>query len=292
MTKRAGAVIDAHQHFWDPGAADYPWMVGEFEPLRSLHSPAELAPLLESAGVTATVAVQARQELDETRFLLETAAQTRWIAGVVGWVDLTDAALAETLAEIMEGPVGDRLVGVRHLVHDEADPEWLLRDDVSRGLGAVAEAGLAYDLLVRTRELPAANQVARRLPGLRFVVDHLAKPPVSAGTLEPWATLIGEIARLPNVVCKVSGLVTEADWASWKPTDLRPYIGRIVDIFGTKRLMFGSDWPVCTLAADYRQVLEVTIDILDDLVGDDLDWILARCSAETYRLDLGKDAES
>jgi L-fuconolactonase len=156
---------------------------------------------------------------------------------------------------------------------------------VLSGLGAVAEAGLTYDLLVRARELPAATEVARRLPGLRLVLDHLAKPSISTQQIPPWASAIGEIAGLPNVTCKVSGMVTEADWTAWRPADLAPYIGTALELFGADRLMWGSDWPVCTLAATYSQVYDVTTTILSDLVGDELGWILGGCAAATYGLE-------
>ena len=277
-------VLDAHQHFWDPWVADYPWMTGAYQPLHRAYGPSDLAPLLEKSGVTATIVVQARQDVAETHSLLEIAATTPWVAGVVGWVDLTSPAVAETIAAVRDGDHGDRLVGVRHLVHDEPDPEWLLREDVMRGLGVVAEAGLAYDLLVRGRELPAAKEVARRIPELRFVLDHLGKPPISTQETEPWASAIAEIAALPNVTCKVSGLVTEAKWSAWRPSDLMPYVGMAVDLFGAERLMWGSDWPVCTLAAAYSEVYEVTAEILADLVGDELGWVLGGCAAATYGL--------
>jgi L-fuconolactonase len=281
----ATTVIDAHHHFWNPETADYPWMTGAYQQLRRAYRPVDLAPLLADNGVTATIVVQARQDLDETHSLLEIAATTPWVAGVVGWFDLTSPNVAETIAEVRDGDHGDRLVGVRHLVHDEPDPEWLLRDDVLSGLGAVAEAGLTYDLLVRARELPAATEVARRLPGLRFVVDHLGKPSISTQQTERWASAIGEIAALPNVTCKVSGLVTEAEWSAWLPGDLVPYIGMAVELFGADRLMWGSDWPVCTLAASYSEVYEVTAEILSGLVGDELGWILGGCAVATYGLE-------
>jgi L-fucono-1,5-lactonase len=286
MSRGSSPIVDAHHHFWDPSLATYPWMTGTYEVLNRPYGPSDLAPNLEATGVTATIAVQARQELDETRFLLETAAATDWIAGVIGWVDLTAPTVTETIAEILEGRHGVKLVGIRHLVHDEADPDWLARDDVTRGLSAVASAGLAYDLLVRPRELPTATRVARSLPQLRFVVDHLAKPPVATGEIEPWASLMAEIAELPNVACKVSGLVTEADWDAWSPADLSRYIENVVEMFGPDRLMFGSDWPVCTLAADYTEVFEVTVEILSELVGDDLDLVLGECAREVYRLPM------
>ena len=279
-------VIDAHHHFWDPETADYPWMTGSHEPLRRAFGPSDLTPLLEAVGVTATIVVQARQELDETHSLLEMAAAAPWVSGVVGWVDITSADVAKTIAGIREGEHGSRLVGIRHLVHDEPDPEWLLRGDVLRGLSAVADSGLVYDLLVRARELPAATEVARRLPGLRLVLDHLAKPPISTRQTEPWATAVREIALLPNVACKLSGLVTEADWSSWHAADLMPYIAHAVEVFGSDRLMWGSDWPVCTLAASYSEVFETMVEILSDLVGDQLESVLGRCAASTYGLQL------
>jgi L-fuconolactonase len=281
----AAAVIDAHHHFWDPRTAVYPWMTGAYEPLRKAYGPSDLAPLLEDVGVTATIVVQARQELDETHSLLEMAAATPWVAGVVGWVDVSRADVEETIAGIREGEHGKWLVGIRHLVHDEPDPEWLLRDDVLRGLSGVAEAGLVYDLLVRTRELPAATEVARRLPGLRFALDHLAKPPIATRQTESWATAVREIAVLPNVTCKVSGLVTEADWSSWSAADLAPYMAHAVNVFGPARLMWGSDWPVCTLAATYSEVYETAVEILSDLVGDELESTLGGCAAMTYGLE-------
>jgi L-fuconolactonase len=279
-------IIDAHQHFWDPAAAHYPWMTGAYEPLRRAYRPSDLAPLLDATGVTGTIAVQARQDLAETSSLLDAAAATTWIVGVVGWVDLTSADVAETIAAIRRGGNGGRLVGIRHLVHDEADPEWLLRDDVVHGLAAVAEAGLVYDLLVRTRELPAATEVARRLPDLRFVIDHLAKPPIAVQAIEPWASAIAEIAELGNVACKVSGLVTEADWSSWRPAHLAPYVETAVKLFGAERLMFGSDWPVSTLAGGYAEVFEATVDILSKLMGDDVEWVLGRCAAAIYGVEV------
>jgi L-fuconolactonase len=279
-------VIDAHHHLWDPDKADYPWMTGPYEPLRRAYGPAELAPLLRETAVTGTIVVQARQSLAETTYLLDTAADTEWIIGVVGWVDLTSPDVAETIAAIREGRNGHLLVGIRHLVHDEPNPQWLLGTDVQRGLAAVAEAGLVYDLLVRTRELPAATEIARRLPNLRLALNHIAKPLIATGQTQPWATAIGQIAGLANVTCKVSGMVTEADWSSWTPADLVPYIETVVELFGPERLMFGSDWPVSTLAASYSRVFDTTMQILSESVGEDLEWVRWRCAAGTYGVNV------
>jgi L-fuconolactonase len=276
-------LIDAHQHFWDPGEG-YPWMTGSFAPLRRPFGPPDLKPELDLCGIDATVLVQSRNDIDETNRLLGMALETDWIAGVVGWVDLTDPGVSDTIALIRASVGGRYLVGVRHLVHDEADPDWLLRSDVNRGLQAVEKADLAYDLLVRSRELPAALEVARRFPGLRLVVDHLAKPPIRTGEIESWASLVDGFRHLDNVVCKVSGLATEADWASWQPRDLRPYVAEALDVFGSDRLLFGSDWPVCLLAATYEQVFETAMGILRDLTGKEPNADLSDCAVRTYRL--------
>jgi L-fuconolactonase len=260
-------------------------MTGNHEPLSRPYGPSDLEPLITSVGVNGTVVVQARQELAETAALLDFAANTEWIRGVVGWVDLTSPEVNQTIDGILRGTGGTWLVGFRHVVHDEPNPNWLIRDDVCRGLEAVAESGLTFDLLVRTRELPAAVTAAKRFPDLRFVVDHLAKPPVSTGGRGDWSRAIREIAVLPNVSCKVSGLVTEADWSSWTEADLTPYVATVLQEFGADRMMWGSDWPVCTLVATYSEVYESSVRILDELVGDKLPWVLGGCATETYRLD-------
>ncbi len=250
-------IVDAHHHLWDPALAEYPWMTDEVAPIRRRFGPEDLEPLLHEHGVAGTVLVQARGSLDETRTLLEIADATAFVLGVVGWVDLADPGVADVLAGL-----AGKLVGVRHQVHDEADPGWLLRPDVQRGVAAVGEAELAYDLLVRTRELPAALETARAHPRVRFVVDHLAKPPLRDGATDEWARGLAALAELPNVSCKLSGLVTEADWSSWSSDELVPYLRRALDWFGRERCMFGSDWPVCLLAADYGTVLSLVVEAL------------------------------
>ena len=277
-------IVDSHHHFWDPARADYPWMTDELAKVRRPYGPADLEPLLRQAGVKRTVVVQARHDLAETRELLQLAAGSDFVAGVVGWVDLTDAGVAGTLEELRAAPGGGKLVGVRHQVHDEEDPAWLLRPDVQRGLTAVGEAGLAYDLLVRTRELPAAVTAAGLHPDLRMVVDHLAKPPIATGDVEGWAAAMAPLAALHNVCCKLSGLVTEADWSAWKPEDLAPYVRRALSWFGAERCMFGSDWPVCELAASYGQVLQALTLALDDLDGRSKAAVLGETAVSFYRL--------
>jgi L-fuconolactonase len=278
-------VIDAHHHLWDPEQAEYPWMTGRFAALRRRYGVEDLAPLLAATGVEATVAVQARHELAETRSLLAAAAMPGSpIAGVVGWVDLTDPEVADELSSLRAEPGGKRLVGIRHQVHDEPDPEWLLRSDVLHGLAAVEAAGLAFDLLVRSRELPAALAVVRRFGGLTFVVDHLAKPSIANGECEPWASRLRPFGAEANVVAKLSGLVTEADWATWRPGDLVPYVAHALDVFGPERLLFGSDWPVCLLAGSYTDVVDAARAAVDGLTTKERHAIFAANAVRTYRL--------
>jgi L-fuconolactonase len=277
-------VVDSHHHFWDPTRADYPWMTDALARVRRPFEPADLLPHLVDAGVDATVLVQTRSSADETREFLATAARTSFVAGVVGWVDLTSPSVADDIAGLRDAQGGARLVGIRHQVHDEADPGWLGRDDVRRGLRAVAAAELAYDLLVRARELPAAIDVARALPNLSFIVDHAAKPPIVAHELEPWASLVREIATLPNVSCKVSGLITEADWTKWTVEDIRPYFDHVISAFGPARVMFGSDWPVCLLAAEYAAVVDVARRLSAGLTPTESARLFGGTAIEVYRL--------
>jgi L-fucono-1,5-lactonase len=258
-------IVDSHQHFWDLERFDYPWLTDDLRAIRRTYGPTDLEPLLAECGVDRSVVVQATSSVNETRYLLEIAARTPFVSGVVGWVDVADPGVGAVIADLRNAEGGHCLVGVRHQVHDEADPDWLLRDEVQRGLRELAGAGLAYDLLVRARELPAALETARAQPGLRLVIDHIAKPPILERGLEEWARAMAPFAGLDNVYCKLSGMVTEAGWTTWKPGDLVPYVERVLDWFGEDRLMFGSDWPVCLLAASYREVMEALEDALGSL---------------------------
>lgn len=278
-------VVDAHHHFWTPSRHDYSWMSGaDMDPIRRSFGPSDLRPLLESSGVDSTVLVQAAPSLAETRDILDIAERTRFVAGVVGWVDLTDAAVGDTLAELNSQPNGKHLVGIRHLVHDEKDPQWLLRPDVQRGLAAVREAGLAYDILVRVRELPAALATAKAFPDMRLVIDHIAKPPIASGKIEPWASRMEPFRLLTHVSCKLSGMITEANWASWTPEDLKPYVARVVDIFGADRVMFGSDWPVCLLAGSYGAVKGALEDALPPLSSEERAEVFGGNASRFYGL--------
>lgn len=250
--------VDSHHHVWDPSVRPMPWLAADgLEPLRRSFGVQELAAQAAAAGVTATVVVQTVSDLEETREMLALAAGSGLVAGVVGWVDLTSPQVADTLGALRAGPGGEHLVGIRHQVHDEPDPDWLRRPDVRRGLSAVAEAGLVYDLLTFPIHLSAAIDTVAELPSdARFVLDHFSKPPIAAGELEPWASDLRDLAAHPNVSCKLSGMVTEADWGSWSVDDLSPYATRVLELFGPERVMFGSDWPVCLLAARYARVVD------------------------------------
>ena len=256
-------MIDAHHHLWDPSRRSYPWMTGAaLDPIRHPYTVDDLRAVTKTAGVHATVLVQTVSSLEETEEFLATARDEPLIAGVVGWVDLTAPDVAAQLALLAElGP----LVGIRHQVEGEPDHEWLLRPDVLRGLAAVGAAGLAYDLLVTPAQLPAAASVAARLPELKFVLDHAGKPPIAAGEWEPWAGAVAALAERENVHCKLSGLVTEADWAAWQVGHLQRYVGHVLDSFGPERLLFGSDWPVCELAASYEVVVDTAVELTGSL---------------------------
>ena len=216
--------------------------------------------------------------------MLALAATSDLIAGVVGWADLTAAGLADRIAELSNGPGGNKLVGLRHQVQSEPDPRWLTRADVLRGLAAVAGAGLVYDLVITAGQLPAAARAAAAVPGLLFVLDHLGKPAIASGSAQPWERDLRRLAALPNTACKLSGLVTEADWTRWQVADLRPYAEVALDAFGPGRMMFGSDWPVCTLAASYGEVLQTARDLTGHLSDAEREAIFAGTATRVYRL--------
>lgn len=245
--------IDAHQHFWSYSPAEYSWIQPEW-PIRRDFMPENLGPLLKRCGVEGSVAVQARQSLEESRWLLKLADHSPEIKGVVGWVDLRAANVEEQLRECAAHP---KFVGVRHVVQDEPDDEFMLREDFLRGIGKLRSFDLAYDILIFPRQLPAAIELVRRFPDQRFVLDHIAKPAIRDNVVSPWGELIRELAAAPNVMCKVSGMVTEARWKDWRGSDFTPYLDLVFEAFGPDRLMFGSDWPVCLLAADYVQVYDL-----------------------------------
>lgn len=281
-------VIDSHHHLWDTSRRTFEWLAN-LPQINKPFLPEDMRPLLKAAGVDATVLVQTITDLDETREFLQFAANTDFIAGVVGWADLTAPDIDVILEDLKRGPNGQYLVGIRHLVHDEDNPDWLLREDVQHGLDALANAGLVFDVLVRPRELPSAITIARDFPHLKMVIDHIAKPPIASGELEPWASQMREFAALEHVACKLSGMVTEADHKHWTPEDLKPFVSTVVEIFGPDRLMYGSDWPVCLLAASYTEVigaLRTVLTELDVLTPDSEAAIFGNTAIRWYGLDL------
>jgi L-fuconolactonase len=273
--------IDAHQHFWQYDREEYGWINDEMAVLRRDFLPADLKPLLAAAGFGGCVAVQARQTLEETRWLLELADRNDFIRGVVGWVDLRSAALPDQLAEFTRRP---KFVGVRHIVQAEPDDAFVLRADFQRGIAQLAQYGLAYDILIYPRQLRAAIQFVEAFPEQRFVLDHIAKPLIAQGTIEPWNTHIRALAQFPNVWCKVSGMVTEARWKDWRAEDFRPYLDTVFEAFASRRILIGSDWPVCTVAADYSRSLGIVTDYIAQFPREQQDAILGGNCAAFYRL--------
>ena len=278
-------IVDAHHHLWDLDVRDQDWITGiDLVPLRRNFLFSDYQPLADAYGITSSVVVQTVTVPGETPELLALAAGRDLIAGVVGWTDLTAPDVADRIAALAELPGGSKLVGLRHQVQSEPDPDWLLRPDVLRGLAAVARAGLVYDLVITAGQLAAAARAAAAVPDLTFVLDHLGKPPIASGRTEPWTADLRRLAALPNTSAKLSGLVTEADWHQWKVADLRPYADTALDAFGPGRLMSGSDWPVCTLAASYGDVLAAARDLTADLSPAEREAVFSGTATTVYGL--------
>ena len=252
--------IDSHQHFWTYNPARHGWIDDNMGVLKRDFLPEELAGELDAAKIGASIAVQADESEQETWFLLDLATRSRSIAGVVGWIDLASPAIDERLRFFSQF---EKLCGFRHVVQSEPDDRFVVQPDFMRGISRLQEFGFTYDILIYPRQLPAAIELVGKFPGQRFVVDHLAKPEIKTKNIATWARHLGDIARSANVYCKLSGLVTEADWRRWTPTDFDPYLEVVFEAFGADRLMFGSDWPVCLLAASYQQVKQIVEEYLD-----------------------------
>lgn len=272
--------IDAHQHFWKYSLEEYGWIGDGMDVIRRDFGPRELEPLLKANGFEGSVAVQARQHLGETEYLLKLADEHPAVRGVVGWVDLRSADAEAQLDRFREHP---KLVGVRHIVQDEPDDRFLMGEDFLRGLSLLGD--LTYDILIYPNQLPAALELVERFPDRRLVIDHIAKPYIGRGELEPWASQMRQIAEAPSVSCKVSGMVTEADWQGWTRDDFTPYLDVVFEAFGPGRIMVGSDWPVCTLAASYGQVIDVVKSYIDPLSEAEQTAVLGGTATEFYRLE-------
>jgi L-fuconolactonase len=273
-------LLDSHQHFWNYDAAQYPW-IPPGSPLQRNWLPPDLAPLLKAAGLDGCIAVQARQTVEESRWLLELAEHHAIIKGVVGWVDLRSPEVDRDLAALASHP---KFRGVRHVVQDEPDDRFMLGTEFQRGIGKLRAHHLTYDLLLFPRQLPAAIELVRRFPEQPFVLDHIAKPPIMDGTLSPWREQIRELAKAPNVLCKVSGMVTEANLAAWKPEDFRPFLDVVFEAFGEDRLMYGSDWPVCLKAGTYAQVHGLVADYTRNLSASAKEKFVGGNAARFYGL--------
>lgn len=246
--------IDAHQHYWVYNPSEYAWIDDSMPTIRRNFLPDDLRPELKRENFDGSVLVQTRQTWEETRWLLELAATSPGILGVVGWADLRSPEVHSQLETIAGNP---KLVGIRHIVQSEPDDNFLLRDEFLHGVSVLEEFGLAYDILIYTRHLRVAAEFVKRFPRQRFVLDHMAKPPIKGGEIKFWSDGIRRLAEFPNVYCKLSGLVTEADWQHWTPDQINPYLEVAFEAFGPDRLMIGSDWPVCLVAASYQQVISI-----------------------------------
>ena len=273
--------IDSHQHFWRYNPVRDAWITDEMAVLKHDFLLEQFARECAANGIDASVAVQADQSENETNFLLELANRNDRIAGVVGWVDLLSPRVVERLEHLSHF---EKLRGFRHVAQAEKDERFLAREDFVKGVAQLRQFGFTYDILVYPKQLPAAIELVSRVPEQRFVVDHLAKPQIKTKKTEPWAAQMKEIAQNKNVFCKVSGMVTEADWHNWKPEDFKPYLHVVFEAFGAERLMFGSDWPVCLVAASYRQVKQLIEDYVKGYSEADKDKIFGGNAEKFYRL--------
>lgn len=273
--------IDAHQHFWRYTADEYGWIGDSMAALRRDFLPSELRGEMHAVRMDACIAVQARQTLEETRRLLAAADEFPFVAGVIGWIDLQADDAAKQLEQFAGHP---KLVGVRHVVQDEPDDRFMLRTAFCRGISLLGDLDLTYDILIYPRHLRAAVDMVSRFPRQRFVLDHMAKPDIRGGGMGEWEHGIRELAAHPQVFCKVSGLVTEADWTRWTPGDIRPYLDVVFDCFGVDRLLFGSDWPVCIVAADYRRTVALVEDYMAGRDDDERQAVMGGNASRLWRV--------
>jgi L-fuconolactonase len=274
-------MLDSHHHFWRYDPAEYGWIDDSMAALRRNFLPADLKPEIDAVGIEGVVSVQARQSLQETRWLLELADQHDFIRGVVGWVPLVSPTVASDLEPLAANP---KLRAVRHVLQDESDPDYMLRSDFNEGMWALERFGLAYDVLIYERQLPQAIRFVDRHSRQVFVLDHIAKPRVRDNLLSPWQENIRELAHRENVYCKLSGVATEADWQSWTAGQLRPYLETAIEAFGPRRIMFGSDWPVCLLACKYSTWHRLIRDFTSLLSSAEQQRIFGETAIEAYKL--------
>lgn len=273
--------IDVHHHFWKYDPVEYDWITDDMKVIRRSFLPADLDTEIKRSGIDGVISVQARQTVGETKWLLDLAQQHEFIRGVVGWVPLTDPKVHTVLDQFTGNK---RLKAVRHVIQGEPDEHYILRDDFNAGIRVLQHYGLAYDVLVFERHLPQTIQFVDRHPNQVFIVDHLAKPRVRDGAISPWRENIRELAKRSHVYCKISGLVTEADYQKWTEDALKPYIESVLEAFGPQRVMFGSDWPVCLVACQYAQWVEIVKRAIDSLSPDEQARVMGGTAIEAYRL--------
>lgn len=271
--------IDAHQHFWRYSETEYPW-IGKGTPLHRHWMPSDLEAVAKPVGLSGSVVVQARETLEESRWLLKLADESPFIKGVVGWVDLRSAKVGEDLAALSQHK---KFVGVRHVVQSQA-ADFMLQPDFLRGIGELHAFDFTYDLLLFPKHLPSAVKVAEKFPHQRFVLDHIAKPMIRAGMMQPWQKDLAELAKNKNVFCKISGMVTEAKMPGWKKEDFRPYLDAVLAAFGGERVMFGSDWPVCLLAGSYGEVHGLVADYFNQFPEETRRKFFGETATKFYRL--------
>jgi L-fuconolactonase len=274
--------IDAHQHFWHYNPQQHVWMTDQMDVLKRDYLPDDLAPLVASIDFHGTVAVQARQLIEETQWLLDLADRNDFMLGVVGWIDLRSPDLQEQLRNLGPHP---KFVGVRHVIHDEPDDEFMLRPDFRRGIASLREFDLTYDLLLFPRHLPLAVKLVEEFPEQPFVLDHIGNPDIRARQMSPWKEGIEALARDENVYCKLSGMATKAPWNNWSNDDFHCYLDAVIEAFGTNRVMIGSDWPVCTLSGQYTEVMRIVIDYVEQFPADVRAGILGENCARFYGLN-------
>lgn len=275
--------IDAHQHFWHYSPETHPWITDQLSILKKDYLPADLEPLLAANGFAGCVVVQASQTEAETEILLRLAEKNEFIKGVVGWVDLQDFNVKHHLKKWANHP---KLCGFRHIVHDEPDEQFLLRPEFLRGVKALKAFNLTYDILIFERHLPATLQFVSYLPDLKLVVDHIAKPKIATREISPWKENIQSLAKYPNVYCKISGMVTEANLQNWKEEDFRPYLDIVTEAFGPDRLMIGSDWPVCLLGGSYENVMAIAENYFQSFSDAEKEKIFGRNAINFYNLKI------
>ena len=275
--------IDTHQHFWNLNKVEYPWLTPSAGVIYRTFEPRELEPQLKAAGIDKTVLVQSANNTEDTISMLTQSEDYDWIGAVVGWVPLLDPAKTRVYLERYKGHPKFR--GMRHLIHNEADPDWIIQDKVIEGLRVLAEFNMVFDLVaVYPLHLKHTPYLCEHIPNLTIVIDHMAKPPIKQKQMGEWARQMTDAARYPNVIVKVSGLNTAADYETWTAADLKPYIDFAIDTFGADRLMFGSDWPVCTLAGDYAKVWNETNKALAGRSQREIDAILGGTAQRVYRI--------